>query len=88
MLLVTYRMKDQLHLAFLIDDLLYNCHEVHRGLPKDEATFLKNWERYHPLAVLMDGAIRRKTIRHELHPVAMNEADSVIAVSYPGLFTK
>lgn len=80
MFLVNYDYENETHFAFLVEGQLYNCAEVHGGLPKDSETFIKNVYMYRPIAVLMDHCITTKTMTRKVKSLDATKATNIICV--------
>jgi hypothetical protein len=85
MLLITHTIANGTRLAFLIADRVYNCHDVHRGLPETGEEFVAHWEKYKPLALLMHNGLETGTVKHDLPYIEIGEAIDVKALVWPGM---
>lgn len=85
MLLITHRRGNGRCLAFLIADRIYDCHNVHPGLPETGEAFLANWEKYKSLALLMHNALQTNTIKVPLEYIEIGAAEDAHALVWPGM---
>ncbi len=65
MKLVSYLTDGRDQLAFLIDDLLFDCDLVHPELPNSMNMFLNYWDDMYPIALKVDEAIKNGKISRE-----------------------
>ena len=83
MILVNYTKDGTTHFAFLIEERLYKCHSVHPGLPDSSEQFLSAYERYEPLARLMNAALFGKNLKRDIYFIEIGAVDKVEAVEMP-----
>lgn len=65
MKLVSYLHEGHDQLAFLVDDILYDCDLMHPELPNSMNMFLHYWEDMYPIAQQVDAAIKSGRIAAE-----------------------
>ncbi|MES2329266.1 MAG: hypothetical protein V4539_06650 [Bacteroidota bacterium] len=85
MLLITHKKGNGRCLAFLISERIYDCRDIHPGLPETEEAFLAEWEKYKSLAQLMHNALQTNSIKRELEHIEIGAAEDVQAVVLPGV---
>lgn len=85
MLLITHQKGNGRCLAFLIADRIYDCHQVHPGLPETGEAFIADWERYKPLALLMHNALQTHSVKAQLAYIEIGVAEGVQALVWPGM---
>jgi hypothetical protein len=85
MLLITHKKGNGHCLAFLVGERIYDCQQVHPGLPETGEAFVAEWERYHPLALRMYNALQTNTIKRELEHIEIGVAEDVQALVWSGM---
>ncbi|MEN9684290.1 MAG: hypothetical protein RLZZ28_76 [Bacteroidota bacterium] len=82
MKLVSYLVDGHDQLAFLVDDLLYDCDLLHPNLPNSMNMFLHYWDDMYPIAKQVDAAIKSGKISNE-QGLPMADASILAPVPFP-----
>ena len=82
MKLVSYLLEGHDQLAFLVDDLLYDCDLVHPELPNSMNMFLNYWDDMYPVAQRVNESIRSGKVSRD-KGFAYSEAHVLCPVTFP-----
>ncbi|MEO8174308.1 MAG: fumarylacetoacetate hydrolase family protein [Sediminibacterium sp.] len=82
MKLVSYLNDGRDQLAFLVDDLLFDCDLLHPDLPSSMNMFLHYWDDMYPIAKQVDAAIKNGRISKE-QGVPLESMDLLAPVPFP-----
>lgn len=82
MKLVSYLREDNEQLAFLVEDLLYDCDIMHPELPATMGMLLNFWDDLFPLMQQTEAAIRLNNLG-EGNGIDMNEVQLLSPVPFP-----
>ncbi len=82
MKLVSYLREGHDQLAFLVEDVLYDCDLLHPDLPNSMNMFLHYWEDMFPMAQQVEAAIKNGKISRE-KGLALDEVDLLAPVPFP-----
>lgn len=82
MKLVSYLINGQDQLAFLHDNVLYNCDDCHPELPNSMNMFLQFWDETYPIAFQINEAIKQGAITPK-KPIYFSEATILAPVPFP-----
>lgn len=82
MKLVSYLNEGHDQLAFLVDDLLFDCDLLHPELPNSMNMFLQYWDDMYPIAKKVDAAIKSGKISKE-QGISMEDISFLAPVPFP-----
>ncbi len=82
MKLVSYLRDGHDQLAFLVDNLLYDCDLLHPDLPSSMGLFLHYWDDMFPIAQAVDAAIKEGRI-NKANGVDLNNVHLLAPVPFP-----
>ena len=82
MKLVSYLREGHDQLAFLVEDVLYDCDLLHPDLPNSMNMFLHYWDDMFPMAQQVEAAIKNGKVSRE-KGLALDEVDLLAPVPFP-----
>ena len=82
MKLVSYLREGHDQLAFLVEDVLYDCDLLHPDLPNSMNMFLHYWDDMFPMAQQVEAAIKSGKVSRE-KGLALEEVDLLAPVPFP-----
>jgi fumarylacetoacetate (FAA) hydrolase len=82
MKLVSYLTEGREQLAFLVDNLLFDCDLVHPELPASMSMFLNFWDETFPIAQTVEAAIKDGRISKE-KGIAFNAVELLAPITFP-----
>ncbi len=82
MKLVSYLREGHDQLAFLVDDVLYDCDLLHPDLPNSMNMFLHYWEDMFPMAQQVEAAIKSGKVSRD-KGLGLDEVDLLAPVPFP-----